>query len=124
MIDMFDALGLSNPAKFKFSEMTDHQRGALLRAEMNGGVIEVFSVGEWRVKGHSELGFWVADAIYRKKPFVEATQTHPIQMAVFENHGPVISSTGGQIDDAWTDWNITINTVDGKPVSATLEKLQ
>ena len=63
---------------------------------------------------------WAWGCVYRIKPMpVEETQVHDMQMATYGHNIIACVSTSGQIGSNWINGKLTINTVDGKPVSAT-----
>jgi hypothetical protein len=54
-----------------WADMTPEEKGALLLAEHEGKVIEVFGIacpGMWHVRWHEDYPVWYDDAAYRVKP--------------------------------------------------------
>ena len=89
------------------------------RLQASDGPFQRYGNGDWNAAPDPS---WSDHAAYRIAPApVVSAQTCEVQVALFGRGIDPLFSTRGQTGDGWTNGEMFIKSVDGKPVSATWE---
>lgn len=94
-----------------WAELTAEEKGALLLAHHEGGIIEYYRHGEWETAAGNDPGWFGGDA-YRIRPAEPVRDVVTLYGGAYDDLGCIFDDT--QLDDTDTH-RITFTTINGNP---------